>query len=85
MKDKVVKTPLPTGPRLINFFKPMLFMASDSSSGFRHVYHTFLYGHIKYNPEGGRKRTNEQTRTWVSSKHMKGSFVTLCILRASVD
>ena len=30
-------------------------------------------------------RTNEQTRTWVSSKRKKGSFVTLCILRASVD
>ena len=35
-------------------------MASDSSSGFRQGYHTFLYGHIKYNREGGRKnkRTN---------------------------
>ena len=27
--------PLATGPRLINFFKPILFMASDSSSGSR--------------------------------------------------
>ena len=60
-------------------------MASDSPSGFRQGYHTFLYGHINYNREGGRKRTNEQTRTWVSSKRKKGSFVTLCILRASVD
>ena len=60
-------------------------MANDSSSGFRQGYHTFLYGHIKYNREGGRKRTNEQTRTWVSSNRKKGSFVTLFILRASVD
>ena len=76
-------TPLAAGPWLINFFKPTLFMASDSSSGFWQGYHTFLYGHIKW--VGGRKRTNEQTRTWVSSKRKKGSFVTLCILRTSVD
>ena len=60
-------------------------MASDSSSGFWQGYHTFLYGQIKYNREGGRKRINEQTRTWVSSKRKKGCFVTLCILRPSAD
>ena len=82
---KAVITRLSAELRLINFFKPILFMASDSSSGFRQVYHTFLYGHIKYNGEGGRKRTNEQTRTWVHSKRKKGCFVTLCIFHASVD
>ena len=60
-------------------------MASDSSSSFWQGYHTFLYDHIKYSREGGRKRTNEQTRTWAISKRKKGSFVTLYILRASVD
>ena len=45
----------------INFLKPILFMARDSSSGFRQGYHTFLYGHKKYNRGSGRKRTtNEQ-------------------------
>ena len=42
-------------------------MASDSSSVSWPGYHTFLSGHIKYNREGWRKRTNEQTWTWVSS------------------
>ena len=40
-------------------------MASDSSSDFSFSfptrYHTFLYGHIKYNREGGRN--NKQTNT----------------------
>ena len=81
----MVYYPLATGPRLINFFKPILFMACDSSSGFREGYHTFLYGHIKYNRQSGRKRTNEQTRTWVSSKCKKGSFLCSfsCICRLS--
>ena len=34
-------------------------MASDSSSGFFLIpnqgYHTFLYSHIQYNQEGGKK------------------------------
>ena len=47
-------------PEYISFLKPILFMARDSSSGFRHGYHTFLYGHKKYNWGSGRKRTNEQ-------------------------
>ena len=51
-------------PWLINFFKPILFMASESSGGF-HMVFTFLYGHKKYNREGGRRRTNEQTRKGV--------------------
>ena len=82
-------TPLPAGPQLINFFKPILFMASDSSSGFRQGYHTFLYGHLKYNWEGGIKRTNEQTWTWISSKCKKGESIwhfpysLLCIWRLS--
>ena len=61
-------------------------MPCDSSSCFQQGYHTFLYGHIKYNREGEIKRKNEQTRTWVSSKRKKGSFVTLhslCICRLS--
>ena len=35
-------------------------MARDSSSGFQQGYHSFLYGHKKYNWGSGRKRTNEQ-------------------------
>ena len=35
-------------------------MARDSSSGFRQGYHTFLYGHKKYNRVSGRKK-KEQT------------------------
>ena len=30
-----------TPPEYINFFKPILFMARDSSSGFRQGHHTF--------------------------------------------
>ena len=33
-------------------------MARDSSSGFQQGYHTFLYGHKKYNRASGEK---EQT------------------------
>ena len=52
---------LPSGcPEYINFLKPILFIARDSSSGFRQGYHTFLYGHKKHNRGSGRKRTNEQ-------------------------
>ena len=49
-------------PEYINFLKPILFMARDSSSGFQQGHHTFLYGHKKYNRGSGRKRTNEQYR-----------------------
>ena len=49
-------------PEYINFLKPILFLARDSSSGFRQGYHKFLYGHKKYNRGSGRKRTNEQYR-----------------------
>ena len=75
-------------PEYINFLKPILFMARDSSSGFRQGYHTFLYGHKKYNRGSERKRTNERTIwTSVSSKRKKGSFVTLhslCICRLTL-
>ena len=47
-------------PQYINFLKPILFTARDSSSGFQQGYHTFLYSHKKYNRECGRKRINEQ-------------------------
>ena len=47
-------------PHYIKFLKPILFMARDSSSGFRQGFHTFLYGHKKYNRGSGRKSTNEQ-------------------------
>ena len=47
-------------PNLSTSLKPILFMARDSSSGFRQEHHTFLYGHKKYNRGSGRKRTNEQ-------------------------
>ena len=59
-------------------------MSSDSSSGFRLGYHTFLYGHIQYNKEGGRK--NKRTNTDLGQlQAQERDFVTLCILRASVD
>ena len=59
-------------------------MASDSSSGFWQGYHTFLYGHIKYNREGGRKnkRTNMELGQLQAQER---ELLTLCILRASVD
>ena len=72
--------PLSGQPRLINFFKPILFMASDSSSGYhRGISHFFT----------ATKNTTEGTIwTWVSSKRKKGSFVTIlcsfsCICRLS--
>ena len=47
-------------------------MASDSSSGFRlRALHVYLQIR-KTQPRGWRKRTNYQTRTWVSSKCKKG-------------
>ena len=61
-------------------------MTSDSSGGFRQGYHTFLYGNIKYNREGGRKnkRTNtdlgqlqEQEREFCDTLHSP------CIYRLS--
>ena len=48
-------TTLPAGPRLINFFKPILFMASDSSSSFRQRHHTFHNSYTKYNRDGAGK------------------------------
>ena len=48
----VCDTPLATGPRLIHLFKPILFMASDSSSSFWQRHPTFHNGHTKYNREG---------------------------------
>ena len=82
----IVITPQPAGPRLINFFKPIQFMASDSSSGFRQGYHTFLYGQTNTTE---RMEEKEQT-----NKHGLGSalsakkgkvYVTLFIFRAFVD
>ena len=54
-------------------------MASGSSCGFRpgalHI--SLQIG--KTQPRGWKERTNEQTRTWVSSKRIKlGVYVTLC-------
>ena len=49
-------------------------MASDSSSGlWPGVSHISLQIR-KAQPRGGRKRSNERTRTWVSSKRKKGSL-----------
>ena len=50
-------------------------MACDSSSGFRQGYHTFLYGHKKYNR--GRKGTNEQYGLRSAPSVRGGSFRTL--------
>ena len=81
----LVITPLPAGSQLNNFFKPILFMASDSSSEFQQGYHSFLYSHTNTTERVREKKTNEQLWTWVSSKRKKGSFVASCILHASVD
>ena len=51
-------TPLVAGPRLINFFKP-IFMASNSSSGFRRGI-THFFTATKNTTEGVEGRTNEQ-------------------------
>ena len=69
-----VITPLVADPHYISFLKPILFMASDSFSGFWQGCYTFLYGHIKYNWEGERKRTNEQTQPWVRLKEQEREF-----------
>ena len=61
-------------------------MASDLSSGFRlGASHISLQTH-KTQPRGWKKITNEQIRTWVSSKRKRREFVTLlcsspCICR----
>ena len=82
-----VITLLPADPHYISFFKPnyswpvIHLVVSDQG------YHTFLYRYTKHNQEGGRKRTNEQTRTWASSKRKKegvcDSVYSLCICRLS--
>ena len=80
-------TPRSGLPRFIKFLIPILFMASDSSSGFHRVFHISLRPN-KYNRESERK--NKRTLwTWVSSKRKKGSFVTIlcsfsCICRLSL-
>ena len=52
-------------------------MASDSSSGFRPGALHISLRTLKTQPRGWKKRTNEQTRTWVSSKRKRRGFVTL--------
>ena len=50
-------------------------MASDSSSGFSYLRPGVLHISLqilKTQPRVGKKRTNEQTRTWVSSKRKEG-------------
>ena len=59
------------------------------SGGFSHLWpgplHISLRTH-KTQPRGWKKRTNEQTQTWFSSKRKKGNSVTLfCILWANVS
>ena len=53
-----VITPLPAGPWLINFFKSILVMASDSSSSSDQGYHTIIFRYAMQNRKGGSKRTN---------------------------
>ena len=52
--------PFATTPNTSTSNKPILYMARDSSSGFRQGHHTILDGHKKYNRGSGRNRTNEQ-------------------------
>ena len=61
----------------------------ESSSGFSHlrpgVFHISLLIR-KAQQRGWKKRTNKQTRTWVSSKRRRGKSVTLlCILWANAS
>ena len=60
-------------------------MASDSSSGFRpEALHISVRIH-KIQPRGWRKRTNEQTRVWVSFKRKMGEiYETLLCSSASI-
>ena len=55
---QICDTPLSGQPRLIKFFKPILFLASDSSSGFSWSISYFFTATKKYNQEGGRRKTN---------------------------
>ena len=82
----IVITPLasrsPTISKSLNFS-----WDSDSSSWFFFLisdkgYYTFLYGHTTYNREVGIK---EQRTHMDLGQFKKGSFMTLCILCASVD
>ena len=64
-------------PKYINFLKPILFMARDSSSGF-----PTGVSHISLRPQEIQPREWEKKNKWtiwsyVSSKCKKGSFVTL--------
>ena len=72
-------------PHNLSFLQPL--MASDSSSGFSHlcprVFHIPLQIR-KAQPRGWKKRTNEQTLTWVSSKRKKwgsqcDTFCSFCV------
>ena len=66
--------PLPADPLYISF----LLLASDSSCGFRPgALHISLQIRKTY-PRVCRRRTNEPTRTWVSSKLKKGEVTLLC-------
>ena len=71
-----VTTPLAANLRYLSFLEsnytwPVIHQVVSDQG-----YYTFLYGHTKYNREGGRK---EQTRTWVSSKRKKEEvYGTLC-------
>ena len=47
-------------PHLLNFFKPILFVASDSSSGSAGIFHISLRPQKKYNQESRRKKKNKQ-------------------------
>ena len=78
-------TPLAAAPEYINFFEPILFMASDSSSGSAGVSHISLRPQKNTTEREWEKKNKRTIWVYVSSKRKKGSFVTPCILCASVD
>ena len=78
----ICDTHQPANPRLINFFKPILFMASNSSSGFRRSISHFFTA-TKILPRGWEKKNKRTIWTWVSSKRKKGSLFSPCICRLS--
>ena len=68
-------------PVLINFFKPILFLASDSSSGFRQGISYFFTATKKYNRMGEEEQTNNMD---LSQLQAQESFVTILYSFSSI-
>ena len=85
MEDLLVITPASAGPHYISFFKPNFSWPRIRLVVLSHfrleVLHISLRPH-KYDRDGGRKRTNTVLGQLQAQERQ---FVTLCILRTSVD